>query len=215
MSAQAQIQTYTTYTQATLPELLQRFREALIRLGCEDQQALDWVLSIAPPNSEDDSFGDVYASPVTLAPPGVQQLACEDIEITLYTEPAVPSLEELPSWVGFTLLVDAQELQETPTSPYNVEAGRTIWHVLLELAHTFPELGAYFADEWQENQVWRTIVEKAGDPWVFEMGIFPRRLAPYFEAVPGGYQGTVINGSFGFAQANRWQQLPWVDGQQK
>ncbi len=210
MPSQAQIQTYTTYTQATFPELLQRFRTVLMRLGCEDERVLDWVMSISLPETEDDSFGDIYASPVTLAPPGVEKITCEDIEIALYTQLAVPSIEELPSWVGFTLPIDVTNLQATPTSPYNAEAGRTIWHILLALAHTFPELGAYFTDEWQENLVWRTIVEKAGDPWIFEMGVFPRNLAQYFEAVPSSYQGTVIDGGFGFAQSNRWQQLPWA-----
>ncbi len=213
MPSQAQIQTYTTYTQATFPELLQRFRAALVRLGCEDQQVLDWVISVTLPESKDDSFGDVYASPVTLSLPGIQNIVCEDIEIALYTELAIPSVEELPTWVGFTLPIDTTELQDAPAAPYNVGAGRAIWHILLELSHTFPELGAYFTDEWQENQVWRTIVEKAGDPWVFEMGIFPRNLAQYFETVPDGYQGTVIDGAFGFAQGNRWQQLPWVVAQ--
>lgn len=210
MPSQAQIQTYTTYTQATFPELLQRFRAALVRLGCKDQQVLDWVVSISLPESEDDAFGDVYALPITLTPTGTQNIVCEDIEITLYTEVAVPSVEELPSWVGFTLPIDTAELQAAPASPYNTEAGRAIWHILLELAHSFPELGAYFTDEWQENQVWRTLVEKAGNPWVFEMGIFPRSLAQYFATVPDGYQGTVIDGSFGFALSNRWQQLPWI-----
>ncbi len=215
MPAQAQIQTYTTYTQATFPELLQRFRTTLIRLGCEDEQVLDWVISISLPESEDDSFGDVYASPVTLAPAGVQKITCEDIEIALYTKLAVPSIEELPSWISFTLLIDTAELQATPTSPYSAEAGRTIWHILLELARTFPELGAYFTDEWQENLVWRTLVEKVGNPWIFEMGIFPRNLAQYFEAVPSSYQGTVIDGGFGFALGNRWQQLPWTEAVRK
>jgi hypothetical protein len=207
---QAQIQTYTTYTQATFPELLSRFRAALVRLGCTDQQVLDWVVSISLPESEDDGFGDVYASPVTLKPAGTQSIVCEDIEITLYPELAVPSVEELPSWVGFTLPIDTTVLQTTPAALYNAEAGRAIWHILLELIHTFPELGAYFTDELQENQVWRTLVEKTGDPWVFEMGIFPRSLAQSFESVPTGYQGTVIDGGFGFALSNRWQQLPWT-----
>ena len=79
MPSQAQIQTYTTYTQATFPELLQRFRAALVRLGCEDQQVLAWVVSITLPESEDDSFGDVYALPVTLSPSGMQNILCEDI----------------------------------------------------------------------------------------------------------------------------------------
>jgi hypothetical protein len=211
MPSQAQIQAYATYTQTTFPKLLQRFRAALTRLGCEDEHILDWVMSVSLPEADDDSFGDVYALPVTLAPAGVQKITCEDIEIALYTQLAVPSIEELPSWVGFTLPIDTTALQAEPTSPYNAEAGRTIWHILLELAHTFPELGVYFTNEWQENLVWRTIVEKAGNPWIFEMGIFPRDLAQHFEAVPSSYQGTVIDGGFGFALNNRWQQLPWTE----
>ncbi|MBA2678560.1 MAG: hypothetical protein H0U76_09250, partial [Ktedonobacteraceae bacterium] len=180
--------------------------------GCKDQQVLDWVVSIPLPESEDDAFGDVYALPVTLTPTRTQTIVCEDIEITLYTELAVPSVEELPSWVGFTLPIDTTTLQASPPTSYNAEAGHAIWHILLELSSTFPELGAYFTDEWQENQVWRTLVEKAGDPWIFEMGIFPRSLAQYFEAVPASYQGTVVDGRFGFALSHRWQPLPWTEG---
>jgi hypothetical protein len=92
---------------------------------------------------------------------------------------------------------------------FSAAAGYTIWNILQGLAYTFTEIGAYFTDEWQENQAWRVIAEAAGDPWMFDLGIFPRKLAARFEMIPAGFKGTVVEAGFGFAQINRWQALPW------
>ncbi|GCE19161.1 hypothetical protein [Dictyobacter kobayashii] len=207
--SQAQIQTFASCTQATFPAVLKRYQHTLKLLGCEDQQVLSWITDIAWPTTDDDAFGDIYAAPVLLAPQDTPTIECSGIEISLYTQPAIPSLEELPSWIGFNLLIESEQLQEDIPAPYSREAGESIWRILQVLAQNFTEVGAYFTNEWQENQVWRTIAEKAGDPWVFDLGIFPRKLAAHFEMVPAGFKGTVTDAGFGFAQLNRWQQLPW------
>ncbi|GLV58415.1 hypothetical protein KDH_52480 [Dictyobacter sp. S3.2.2.5] len=207
--SQAQIQTFASCTQATFPEVLRRFQHTLQLLGCNDQQVLSWVAEITWPGSDNDAYGDIYAAPLHLAPPDAPALECAGIEVSLYTQPAVPSLEELPAWLGLNFLVDSEQLQEDIPAPYTLEAGASIWSILQILAHEFTEVGAYFTNEWQENQVWRAIVEAAGDPWVFDLGIFPRNLAMHFEMVPAGFKGTLTDAGFGFAQLNRWQQLPW------
>jgi hypothetical protein len=209
MSTQAQIQAYASCTQESYSDVLQRFRLALEHLGCKEQAVLDWVTEITWPESDDDSFGDIYAAPVILNPSGAESLTSAGIEVSLYTQPAIPSLEELPSWVGFNILLEMQDLHNNTTDPYVVAEGYSIWCILQELAKQFPEVGAYFTAEWQDNQAWRAIVEGSGDPWVFELGIFPRSLAIHFEHIPAGFKGTLTESGFGFAQENRWQQLPW------
>jgi len=208
---QAQIQTYASCTQQNFTEKLQLFRLALEHLGCDDPDILSWVTDITWPESEDDSFGDVYAAPVILTPPDAKSLTSVGIEISLYTTLAVHSLEEIPSWISFNLLLESEELRPDTTEPYTRAEGRSIWYILLELAENFTEVGAYFTEDWQDNQAWRALIEGSADPWIFELGIFPRALAPHFQEVPAGFQGTVTPGGFGFAQSNRWQMLPWED----
>jgi hypothetical protein len=205
----AQIQTYASCTQDTFTDTLMRYHDALIRLGCTDTQVLDWLTSITWPTSDDDSFGDIYAAPVTLAPTGNEQITCAGIEVSLYAQSAIPTIEEPPSWVGFNLLFDTEQLKQEIIAPYSEEIGYTLWHILRTLASTFTELGAYLTDQWQENLTWRSLVENTGDPWVFELGIFPRSLSEHFKMVPAGFEGTLVDGSFGFAQSNRWVTLPW------
>jgi hypothetical protein len=207
--SQAQIQTYTSCSQETFPEALQRYRHALIHLGCTDKQVLAWITTISWPLSDDDNFGDIYAAPVTIVPAGTTGLKCSGIEISLYTQPAIPSFEELPSWIGFNLLLDIEQLNTDETTPFSPAIGYTIWNILQEFAQTFTEIGAYFTNEWQENLAWRVISEAAGDPWFFDLGIFPRKLAARFETIPAGFKGTVVAAGFGFAQIKRWQELPW------
>lgn len=207
--SQAQIQTYASCSQETFPGVLRRYQDVLIHLGCTDKQVLNWITTISWPESDDDSFGDIYAAPVTIVPAGTTGLECSGIEISLYTQPAIPSLVDLPSWIGFNLLIDTDQLSTEDATRFSSTAGYTIWRILQELARTFTEIGAYVTDEWQENQAWRVIAEAAGDPWVFELGIFPRKLAARFEDIPAGFKGTVVEAGFGFAQTKRWQELPW------
>ncbi len=209
MSRYAQIQTYASCTEDTFIEILDRYWAVLQRLGCQDSNVEGWLNDIIWPNSEDDAFGDVYASNVAFHPFSDQTLNCAGIEISLYAEAAVPSLDDPPAWIGFNILVDGDELRNDPVDVYKPGVGRLIWRMLTELARAFPELGAYFTDEWQENVAWRAIVEDTGDPWAFDIGVFPRSLAMHFEMVPAGFQGTVVDSSFAFAQVNRWHTLPW------
>jgi hypothetical protein len=205
----AQIQTYASCTQQTFVETLQRFRLALEQLDCTDPAVLSWVTGITWPENDEDSFGDVYAAPVTLTPHGATSLKTAGIEISLYTTLAVHSLKDLPAWVGFNLLLDTEDLRTENTEPYTSAEGQSIWRILLVLAHHFTEVGAYFTEDWQDNQAWRAIIEGSADPWIFELGIFPRSLAAHFQEIPAGFKGTVTPDGFGFAQSNRWQQLPW------
>ena len=208
-----QVQTYATCSQETFPSVLQRYWEVLSRLGCTDQQVRDWLIQISWPTSDDDAHGDIYASPVTIAPVPGEDFISDGIEVSLYIQPGVPTIEEPPSWVNFNLLLDINNLKAHSTAVYRAGSGRILWHILSEFSSTFPEIGAYFTDEWQENQAWRTIVENTGDPWAFDLAIFPRTLAKHFEMVPAGFQGTVIDGGFGFAPANRWSILPWIEAE--
>jgi hypothetical protein len=205
----AQIQTYVSCRQDTFTAAIMRYRDALIDLGCTDTQVLDWLTSITWPTSDDDSFGDIYAAPVTFSPASHKPITCAGIEVSLYTQPAIPTIEEPPSWIGFNLLFDTKQLKQEIIVPYSAEIGFTIWHILRTLVSTFKELGAYFTDQWQENLTWRSLVENSGDPWAFELGIFPRSLSEHFKMVPAGFEGTLVDGSFGFAQSNRWVTLPW------
>jgi len=205
----AQIQTYASCMQDTFANAVLSYRNTLARLGCTDMQVLNWLASITWPTSDDDNFGDVYAAPVTLTPANHEPITCSGIEISLYAQLAVPTIEEPPSWVGFNLLFDIQQLKQEIIAPYSAGIGSTIWHILRTLANPFKELGAYFTDEWQENLTWRSLVENTGDPWTFELGIFPRSLSEHFKMVPAGFEGTLVDGSFGFAQSNRWVVLPW------
>jgi hypothetical protein len=209
MLTQAQIQTYASCTQESYSAVLQRFRLALEHLGCQDQAVLNWVMDITWPENDNGNFGDIYAAPVTLNPPGAKSQTSAGIEVSLYTQPAIPSLEELPAWVGFNILLEMQNLHTNTTDPYTAAEGHSIWQILQKLAKQFPEVGAYFTAEWQDNQAWRALVEHSGDPWVFELGVFPRSLAIHFEHIPAGFKGTLTDSGFGFAQENRWQQLPW------
>src|SRR5262249_23283304 len=134
---------------------------------------------------------------------------------SLYTQPGVPTLEDPPTWLGLNLPLDTTRLRAHVTDAYKKGIGGALWLILRELAFTFGELGAYFTDPWHENLAWRAIVENSGDPWAFELAIFPRSLSNHFKEVPAGFQGTVLEGAFGFAQANRWQVLPWLEADQQ
>lgn len=205
----AQVQTYASCTQNTFADALVRYHHALTQLGCTDTQVLDWLISITWPTSDDDSFGDIYAAPITLAPASGKSITCSGIEVSLYTQSAIPTIDEPPCWVGFNLLFDTQQLKQEIIAPYSAEVGSIIWHILRTLASTFKELGAYLTDQWQENLTWRSLAENTGDPWAFELGIFPHTLADHFKMVPAGFEGTLVNDNFGFAQSNRWVTLPW------
>lgn len=218
MPEYAQVQTYATCNQRTYSIVASHYRSVLEQLGCTDARVLQWLDSVHWPTSEDDGFGDIYVSSFMLAPEGKSgtnnppaTLQCAGVAVSLYTDSAVPSTEDLPSWVGFDLLFETETLRESATSQYKPEVGALLWRIVQKLAAAFRELGAYLTDEWQEGQPWRALTANMGDPWAFELAIFPRSQAIHFSEVPAGFQGTVTEQGFGFAQANRWEQLPWLD----
>jgi len=211
MAEYVQLQTYATYDEDDFHEQLQSFREVLERLGCKDEQLITWLTQVALPESEEENFEGIYASPFVLTPAGAQPIECAGMAIALYTQLGAPSLEDPPSWVGFDLLFDVETVREPEKKLYKASVSGTIWRIASVLAETFREVGVYLTDEWQENLSWRVIVEGVGDPWLFDLALFPRELAARFEEVPAGFQGTAIEGAFGFAQANRWQTLPWLE----
>lgn len=185
----------------------------LEQLGCTDTQVLNWLDNVRWPTSDDDGLGDIYAAPFTLAPAQDEgsstTLESAGIEISLYIEAAIPSTAELPAWVGFNLLFDVDALREHATAPYSAQVGPLLWRIVQKQAGAFRELGAYLTDEWQENQPWRALAAHLGNPWDFDLAIFPRTKAEYFAEVPAGFKGTVTPQGFAFVQINRWQQLPW------
>src|SRR5215469_8964831 len=126
----AQVQTYASCTQDTFTDALMRYHHALTELGCTDMQVLDWLTSITWPTSDEDSFGDIYAAPITLAPTSDKHITSSGIEVSLYTRSAIPTIDEPPSWVGFNLLFDTEQLKQEIIAPYNAEIGSTIWHIL-------------------------------------------------------------------------------------
>ena len=205
----AQIQTYTTCDSTTWRYVLHRYWQALAGLGCTDSRVQAWLTSIPWPESDEDGFGDIFAAPLTLHPPRQQKILCAGIEVSLYAQPGIPTVEEPPAWLGLNLLFDTDHLRTDATETYRKGVGGTLWRILLELASEFGELGAYFTDPWQENAAWRSIVENSGDPWAFELAIFPRSLSNHFQEVPPGYHGTVLDGSCGCAKANRGTIMPW------
>ncbi len=209
-----QIQTYATCNERTYAIIASHYRLVLEQLGCTDTRVLNWLDDVRWPTSDDDGLGDIYAAPFTLTP--VQEdksppttIECAGLEIHLYIDAAIPSTEELPSWIGFNLLFDASALHEHVTSPYSVKVGPLLWAIIQKQAGAFRELGAYLTDGWQENQPWRALAAQLGNPWDFDLAIFPRTQAERFAEVPAGFKGTVTPQGFAFAQTNRWEQLPW------
>ena len=208
-----QIQTYATCNERTYAMVASHYRLVLEQLGCTDAQVLNWLDGVRWPNCDEDGLGDIYAAPFTLAPLQDKDeqttIECAGIEISLYLDAAVPSKEEFPVWVGFNLLFDVSTLHEHDTAPYAPQIGSLLWAILQKQAGAFRELGAYLTDGWQENQPWRAIAARLGKPWDFDLAIFPRSKAEFFAEVPAGFKGTVTPQGFAFAQANRWQRLPW------
>ena len=215
MPEYAQVQTYATCDEHTFTNVVHRYKTALARIGCRDQRIMTWLTQISWPVSDDDSFGDIYASSFVLSPGSPTEIVCAGMDVSLYLNSAVISLEEQPAWVAFNLLFDAATLKEHTISIYRAGLGRSLWHIMSELAAMFNEVGVYFTNEWQENRSWRAVVEGMGDPWLFDLAIFPRALAKHFEMVPPGFQGTVVESGFGFAQSNRWETLPWIEAEQQ
>lgn len=209
-----QIQTYMTCDPTTWNYVLRRYWLALAQLGCTDTRVREWLASIPWPQDDEDGFGDIFAAPLALQPPHQATILCAGIEVSLYAQPGIPTIEEPPAWLGLNLLIDPDRLRAQATEPYKPGVGGSLWSILLTLANEFGELGAYFTDPWQENAAWRAIVEESGDPWAFELAIFPRSLSNHFQEVPAGYQGIVLDGSFGFALANRWNMMPWDETEQ-
>jgi hypothetical protein len=208
-----QIQTYATCSERTYAIVASHYRLVLEQLGCPDRQVLEWLDNVRWPTSEEDGLGDIYAAPFTLAPLQEKNVSttieCAGIEISLYIDAAIPSTEELPSWVGFNLLFDESTVHEYETAPYSAHVGPLLWAIIQKQAGAFRELGAYLTDGWQENQPWRALAARLGNPWDFDLALFPRTKAEFFAEVPTGFKGTVTPQGFAFAQTNRWQQLPW------
>ncbi len=211
MPEYVQIQTYATCDRRIFHSVLQLYRETLEqRLGCNDPQLIAWFSQINWPTSEEDSFGDIYASSFELAPEKSGKITCAGMDVSLYTQLAVPVLENRPDWVGFNLLFDAASLRKDHTSIYKPEVGAIIWYIMSELGRSFREVGVYLTDERQDNLAWRALAEEVGDPWSFDLAIFPREQAERFSTVPAGFKGTMVERDFGFAQENRWATLPWI-----
>ncbi len=211
MSDYAQVQTYATCNERTYSLVAAHYRLVLEQLGCSNVLVLQWLDSLRWPTSDEDGPGDVYAAPFMLTPIDIsnQTIECAGIEVSLYDNAAIPSTAELPTWVGFNLLFDVDMLHPGSGAPYSEKTGTLLWHIVRKQAGAFRELGAYFTDEWQENQPWRALTAQLGNPWDFDLAIFPRSQAEHFSEVPAGFEGTVTAQGFGFAQANRWQKLPW------
>ncbi len=215
MSEYVQVQTYATCNERTYPIVAAHYRLVLEQLGCTDRHVLNWLDNLQWPTSDDDGMGDIYAAPftltLTLAQKGVvnRTIECAGIEVSLYVDAAIPSTADLPLWVGFNLLFEADTLRESPTAPYSAKVSPLLWHIVQKQAGAFRELGAYFTNEWQENQSWRAMAAQLGNPWDFDLAIFPRSKAEYFSDVPAGFKGTVTEQGFGFVQTNRWEKLPW------
>jgi hypothetical protein len=207
-----QLQTYATCSPRTFEDNIDRYEELLEQLGCKDKQVYSWLSDLDWPHSDDDSFGDIYALPFVVAETKAGPLQCEALSVSLYTQSAALSLEDPPTWLGFNLLFDSDMVHQEHSTLYISGFGGKIWAVMSEIASAFPEIGVYLTDEYQENQTWRALAENAGaDPWVFDLGIFPRTLAAHFSEVPKGFQGTVLEKKFGFALQNRWPKLPWEE----
>ena len=209
-----QIQTYATCNERTYAIVASHYRLVLEQLGCTDMQVLNWLDDVRWPTSNEDGLGDIYAAPFTLTPmqeekSSLATIECAGLEISLFIDAAIPSTEELPSWVGFNLLFEESTLHEHVASPYSAKVGPLLWAIIQKQAGAFRELGAYLTDGWQENQPWRALAAQLGNPWDFDLAIFPRAKAEHFAEVPAGFKGTVIPQGFAFAQTNRWQQLPW------
>lgn len=210
MPENIQVQTYATCDESTFSSILQKYRVVLERLHCTDQQLLAWITQISWPLSDDDAFGDTYPLAFELMPQVGEAISCAGLEVSLYTQSAVPTFEDPPAWVGFNLLFDDSTVMDELHTFYRKQPGKLLWTIMQELAPEFHELGVYLTDSWQENRAWRALAEQVGDPWVFDLGIFPRKLSEQFASVPAGFQGTMVRDDFAFAQANRWEQLPWT-----
>ena len=89
-----------------------------------------------------------------------------------------------------------------------------MWHIMCELIASFPEMGVFLTDEWQENRSWRVLTEGEGNPWAFDLAIFPRKLAHDFDPTPAEFEGTVLDQAFGFALQKRWETLPWFEAEE-
>lgn len=213
MPQYAQIQTYVTCDQDSFIEIIERYRTTLQQLGCTDEKVITWLSEIQWPDIQNEEFGDIYASSFTLAPGNDGTITCAGLDIAVYGQPGVPTLEEPPTWLGLNLLFDQRNLCEQHSSIYRSGVGGSIWQIMRTIAGTMKGLGVYFTDEWQENQSWRVLAERVGDPWVFDLAIFPRSLADQFAEVPAGFQGTIVDNNFAFAQENRWRTLPWIESE--
>ena len=208
-----QVQAYAKCNENNFITILRHYRDVLIRLGCDDQHVLAWLSTLPWPTSEDDMFGDIYASPFTLSPGNTDDIACAGMHVSLFSYSAVPSIEDLPTWVGLNLLFDANVLKNRKTGVYHPGVGAIVWQIMLELIPAFPEMGVYLTDEWQENRSWRALSEGEGNPWAFDLAIFPRILAHDFDPTPGDFEGIVLDQAFGFALEKRWETLPWVEAE--
>ncbi len=209
-----QIQTYAKCNEDTFTTLLKRYRDVLRQLGCEDRHVLTWLSTLSWPTSEDDMFGDIYAAPFTLSLDNMNDITCAGSHVSVFSSSAAPSIEELPTWLGLNLLFDSETLKNGKTDMYYPGVGASIWQIMLELSVAFPEMGVYLTDEWQENRTWRVLTEGEGNPWAFDLAIFPRRLSHDFEPTPAEFEGTALEQAFGFALEKRWEMLPWTEAEE-
>jgi hypothetical protein len=208
-----QIQTYAKCNENNFSSIVQRYRNVLQLLGCTDQRLFEWLSTLSWPLSDDDMFGDIYASPFILSPDNIDDIACAGVHVSLYSYSAVPRIEEQPIWVGLNLLFDDDTLKSRKTGVYRPGVGGIVWHIMRELNSSFSEMGVYLTDEWQENRSWRVLTEGEGNPWAFDLAIFPRKLANDFDPTPPQFEGTVLDSAFGFAREKRWQIPPWVEAE--
>src|SRR5713226_129121 len=123
MPEYAQIQTYATYTTSNLQMLLQRYRTVLEQLGCTDAGVVAWLSQIEWPASEEEGFGDIYASPFYLNPADAEPIECAGLAISFYVQSGVISFDEPPSWIAFNLLFDIEGVRSLATEMYRPDLG--------------------------------------------------------------------------------------------
>ncbi len=210
-----QIQTYAHCNEYLFTTVCKAYQMALQHLHCGDERVLDWLAQLRWPHNEDESFGDIYASPFTLMPDESSSIACEALDLSLFLHSSTFELEETRPWANFNLLFNANAIRTSTGKTYTQQAARQLWIIMRELANSFRELGVYLTDEWQEHRTWQTITQGFGDPWTFDLAIMPRSVAQeHFYQPPTSFCVYRQEHDMAFAQLDRWQILPWQEAQQ-
>jgi len=205
------IEAYADLGKHSLDDVKNNIARILTEMGCEQKILTEWLNTIQKWEYAED--GIVYSGsngPLINFPflGGVFQVR---FVVLGWTPQVFPKLTN--DWLAFELLFETDKIDDTldlKLIRYKQEAQPVIWYLLKLFAQYFPDLGAFFTDEYQDGRVWHGIAEHVSETcWDFEAAIIQIPIQDRYKPVANGYFSQISNGQLHLARKSSWEIPPW------